>query len=367
MKKLIIIVIVGFIFVGVNFNQEAKAISQTERTYFQKKIDLLLIEIKLLQQKLTLLLRQQNIEQIKSQTNFNKNDSVSPVKQVTNNNFTTLPLIPDSDIKISDSEPVGYFVKLISQTQTINIDTRYLKDIRQPSGLVYTVPILFDRLRSALATNNFNQIRSTKSGLKGWLNYFQKTYSNLKKMTVNPLDLKYHKTMIAWLKYNTNIINQILNQNLTVNVMNQYIRGYLSVYNQNKSQLANSIGNVLPQPYHQPESLLAVITNQLKNSFLSLIKKAQAILTGFGGRITIVLPTCTNGQILTISGVKGGVFFLDFLTMANNPYRYNVIAPGVNILGTAYSTPQVCVLPPPSPPTPCCPQGLIMKYGTSTL
>lgn len=239
-------------------------------------------------------------------------------------------------------------------------DVGVLKDA---SGTVETVPMIFNDLQAAIEKSDSVAQSLALKKLKIWSDFYRRLYGELSSLPVGQNILPYHKTILAWMLYNQTAINAVLSTSATQKNIATSISNYQQVFNAYwpSYQKVFSVQQISEAPHIWSPMIFVW---RILSPFLSVFAQTNGILP-FGGRIEAIADECTTGELIVVGETpppSSGTFFLYWWVYASNPFLYDAVYPSNSILGVQFPDPGICNKGMATYPEG---EGTILYFGTS--
>lgn len=171
-------------------------------------------------------------------------------------------------------------------------------------------------------------LRELKPSFQAWHNLDEKVSDALKKIAVSQQMLSFHRSMVVWYKYHSQLAQKLGDENLPASEINDLYNQYLE-----------NAKIYLPKS----QELLSKSENPRFFGLFSFVKIAYSSgFYHFGGMVLSWADTCTNGAAISVGPPRGGLLWIYYSVWAANPYLWKNLSPGAYILGRALYGPGVC-------------------------
>lgn len=171
-------------------------------------------------------------------------------------------------------------------------------------------------------------LRELRPSFQAWQNLDEKALDALKKIAISQQMLFFHRSMVVWYKYHSQLAQKLSAENLSASEANDLYNEYLEN------------GKIYLPKFQES---LSKSENSHFFGLFSIIKTAySAGFYHFGGMVLSVADTCTNGIAVSVGPPKGGLLWIYYAVWAANPYLWKNLSPGAYILGRALYGPGWC-------------------------
>ncbi len=237
-----------------------------------------------------------------------------------------VPAISDSELNIntggvaSEEEYYNSFSESLSKIGFTDEEFNGLK--KDKNGRPYSLEELTQQAVFGA------DLQGLKMSFQAWRNLDEKAADALKKIAVSQQMLAFHRSMIAWYKYHSQLAQKLGDENLSVSEINDLYNQYLENAKTNLPKLQ--------------ESLSKSSDSNIRDLFSIINIAYSAGFYHFGGMVLSLADVCTTGIAVSIGPPRGGLLWIYYAVWAANPYLWKNLSSGAYELGRALYGPGLC-------------------------